>query len=44
MKFLKLMESWNLMFSEAPEEIILTGWYIWNDKEDDDLKLTGDYE
>ncbi|WP_169090845.1 hypothetical protein [Paenibacillus sp. PL91] len=43
MKFLKLMEAWYLMFSEAPEEIILTGLYTWND-EDDDPKLIGDYE
>jgi len=41
-KFTKLMKAWYLMFSEAPEEIILTGWYTWS--EDGDPRLTGAYE
>jgi hypothetical protein len=41
-KLTKLMKAWYLMFSEAPEDIILTGWYTW--KEDGDPRTTGAYE
>ncbi|MCR8636959.1 hypothetical protein [Paenibacillus radicis (ex Xue et al. 2023)] len=41
-KLSKLMKAWYLMFSEAPEELILTGWYTWN--EDEDPRTAGAYE
>ncbi|NOU97411.1 hypothetical protein GC093_29895 [Paenibacillus sp. LMG 31456] len=41
-KFSKLMKAWHLMFSLAPEEVILTGWYTW--PEDGDSRTTGAYE
>ncbi|NOU97859.1 hypothetical protein GC093_32215 [Paenibacillus sp. LMG 31456] len=41
-KLTKLMKAWYLMFSEAPEDIILTGLYTWN--EDGDPRKTGTYE
>ncbi|BFT69365.1 hypothetical protein [Paenibacillus sp. P36] len=41
-KLMKLMKAWYLIFSEAPEEIILTGWYTWN--EDEDPQTTGAYD
>jgi hypothetical protein len=41
-KLTKLIKAWYLMFSEAPEEIILTGWYTWG--EDGDPRTTGAYE
>lgn len=41
-KLTKLMNAWYLMFLEAPEDIVLTGWFTW--KEDDDTQINGSYE
>ncbi|TQR46396.1 hypothetical protein [Paenibacillus popilliae] len=41
-KLTKLMKAWYLMFSEAPEDVVLTGWYTWS--EDGDSRTTGAYE
>ncbi|WP_155971700.1 hypothetical protein [Paenibacillus sp. Soil522] len=41
-KLSKLMKAWYLMFSEALEELTLTGWYTWD--EDDDPRTAGSYE
>ncbi|WP_426453120.1 hypothetical protein ACP26L_13305 [Paenibacillus sp. S-38] len=32
-KFLRLMEAWFLIFSEAPDQVILTGEYTWDGAE-----------
>lgn len=39
-KFTKLMRAWYLMFSEAPEDILLKGRYTWSE----DPRSTGAYE
>ncbi|WP_150131503.1 hypothetical protein [Paenibacillus sp. BIHB 4019] len=40
--FLKVMEAWLLLFSQAPDEIKLTGWYTWTD--DENPKQSGYYD
>jgi hypothetical protein len=40
-KLTRLIKAWYLMFSEAPRDIVLTGWYSWTEGED---QITGAYE
>lgn len=40
--FLKIMEAWLLLFSQAPDEIKLTGSYLWAD--DEEPKQSGYYD